>query len=71
MPLGKQSNTELHWSGGPGFNPHSEHPLTAGWVAVSVMLLAKTEVMGSPLCLCVTAGEIVTVRRQSWDPFTR
>ena len=37
--------------GGPGFDPRCCRPLPTGWVGVSIMWPAETEVMVSPLCL--------------------
>ena len=45
------NNCETHWSGGPGFDPRYGRPLPTGWVGVSIMWPAETEVMVSPLCL--------------------
>ena len=43
------------WWGGPGFDLPYGRPLPTGWVGVSIMWLAETEVMVSPLCLvCVS-----------------
>ena len=53
------------WWGGCGFDPLSVCPLPTGWVGVSIMWLAETEVTVSPLWLCVAARRII--RRQSWD----
>ena len=39
------------WSEGPGFNPRCGRPLPTGWVGVSIMWPAETEVMVSQLCL--------------------
>ena len=39
------------WWRGPGFDPRCGRPLPTGWVGASIMLLAETEVMVSPLCL--------------------
>ena len=38
-------------SGGPWFDPRCSRPLPTGWVGVSIMWPAETEVMCSPLCL--------------------
>ena len=54
------------WSADRGFDPGSGLPLPTGWVGVSIIRPAETEVMVSPLCLCVAARKVV--RRQSWDP---
>ena len=51
------------WWGGPGFNPRSARPLSNGWVGVSIMCPAETEVMvPSRSVSCVAARKIVTVR---------
>ena len=39
------------WWGGPGFDPCCGCPLPNGWVGVSIISPAETEVMVSPLCL--------------------
>ena len=39
------------WSRGPGFDPRCGRPLPTGWVGVSIMWPAETEVMVSQLCL--------------------
>ena len=39
------------WWGGPGLDPRCGRPLPTGWVGVSSMWPAETEVMVSPLCL--------------------
>ena len=39
------------------------------WISVSVMCPAETEVMVSPLCLCMAAPKFV--RRQSWGKSVR
>ena len=39
------------WLGGPGFDPRCGRPLPTGWVGVSIMWPAETEVMVSQLCL--------------------
>ena len=39
------------WLGGPGFDSRSDSPLPTGWVGVSMMWQAETEVMVSQLCL--------------------
>ena len=67
---GSSVGTARHfWSGGRGFDPDSRRLLPTGWVGVSRMWPAETEVMVSPLCLCVAARKII--RRQSWDPSAR
>ena len=53
------------WSGGPGFDIQCGCPLPTGWVGVSIMWLAGTEVMVSLRCLCVEESKIV--RWQSRD----
>ena len=45
------------WAGGRGFDPGSGRPLPTGWVGASIP--AETEVIVSPLRLCVTARKIV------------
>ena len=35
----------------PGFNPRCDCPLPTGWICVSIMWRAETEVIVSPLCL--------------------
>ena len=52
-------------SEGHGLNLHSRRPLCAGWVGVSIMRPAESEVMVSPLFLFVAAHKIV--RYQSCD----
>ena len=39
------------WWGGPGFDSRCGRPLPTGWVGVSIMWPAETEVMVSQLCL--------------------
>ena len=41
-------------------------PISTGWVGVSIIRLAETEVIVSPLCLCVAARKIL--RCQSCYP---
>ena len=39
--------------GGPGFNPRCGRPLPTGWVGVSILWPAETEVMSPHSVLCV------------------
>ena len=39
------------WWGGPGFDSRGGRPLPTGWVGVSIMWPAETEVMVSQLCI--------------------
>ena len=48
-------------SGGDGFDPRSDRPLTTGWVGVSRILPGETKVMVSPLCLCVAARNDISL----------
>ena len=57
------------WSGDRGFDPGFGRPIPTGWVGISIMRQTGTEVMVSPLYLCVAARKIV--RRQSWNPCSR
>ena len=48
ISVGRAHNS---WWGGPWFDSRPGRPLPTGWVGVSVMWPAETEVMVSVLCL--------------------